>query len=675
VTDVNDNAPLFTAASYQVSLSEASPPGSRVLSVLATDADQPGPFSTVEYHVVEGPLSAHLHFPSPLEGRLLLRRPLDFEAVPELTVEVEARDQGRPPRFTRTSLTIMVLDADDQNPAFLQTRYTAELPGGAGPGHRLEILPEAMKAMDQDLALNSSLFYSLSGREDQDFSIDPASGEVTLLREPSAAQAEVTLVVRATQTDNPDRYAVATLTVLATSFRALAFSQEVYRADIVESMLPGSRVLTVSTSVEEEVKYMIDEDDLPVSQFEINPNGDIVLREALDYESDQEFSFSVTAFHGMENTTALVNITVLNVNDLAPRFGSELYRFTIGDGQNLAGHLVGRVKVADGDTGDMVTLKLRGADARAFKITSSGELLVAEPGRLNGTAEAHIVVVAEDSGTPPRSSSVPAVVRIGQGAATSRHLKVDLPNWFILWILFLILIILVVIILSLGVYICRGKSKQKASRGDSVSSLEREASPAPPALALAGRPTASHLSASSHSLGSELTTASSAAMSSRIHLPFNPSLSSCSTRVPQNGYRSPISAYGFTPSPHTPDKLDSPRRPIWSRNSLLQIGGSEDQPTRAAPALGAPQPLYSLPARRGHRVSPLTPDPRRVTPLGSSQISSSPPCSPTEEQASLQQELRARILGGGSRNPKSWAGGSIPRRVHTLSWEEASQQF
>ena len=89
-------------------------------------------------------------------------------------------------------------------------------------------------------------------------------------------------------------------------------------------------------------------------------------------------------------------------------------RFTVGDGQNVVEHHVGRVDVSDGDKGDEVDLELQGADARAFHIFPSGDLIIAEPARLNRTIEAHLVVVAEDSGVPPRLSSVPVVVRFAR---------------------------------------------------------------------------------------------------------------------------------------------------------------------------------------------------------------------------------------------------------------------
>ena len=57
VTDVNDNTPNFFDAPYLLNISELTIVGSRIFrNIKAIDADQPGPFSTVEYSIGESPV-------------------------------------------------------------------------------------------------------------------------------------------------------------------------------------------------------------------------------------------------------------------------------------------------------------------------------------------------------------------------------------------------------------------------------------------------------------------------------------------------------------------------------------------------------------------------------------------------------------------------------------------
>ena len=162
VTDVNDNAPVFVSGPYVVNMSEAAPPGSLVAEVVAVDTDQQGPFSMVHYSVVAGEAepAPPLAFPSPLSGRLVLARALDYEAARVLEVTIRAEDKGAPPLWSETVVRIHVEDADDQNPGFLQPRYTTELPGR---GTKLALQPEPLRAIDGDLSLAAPVFYSLAG--------------------------------------------------------------------------------------------------------------------------------------------------------------------------------------------------------------------------------------------------------------------------------------------------------------------------------------------------------------------------------------------------------------------------------------------------------------------------------------------------------------------------------
>lgn len=67
-------------------------------------------------------------FENELEGTLVLRRPLDYENLKSFTVGVRAQDQGTPAQASDTVLHVNVIDADDQNPRFVDDRYTGFLP-------------------------------------------------------------------------------------------------------------------------------------------------------------------------------------------------------------------------------------------------------------------------------------------------------------------------------------------------------------------------------------------------------------------------------------------------------------------------------------------------------------------------------------------------------------------
>lgn len=147
----------------------------------AVDLDQQGPFSTVEYQTLPGPYSDYVGFVSPLEGTLVLKKSLDYEVLKNFTVKLRAQDQGSPPKFTDTTLRVLVTDSDDQNPKFLFESYRGELPATATTGV-IKVTPETIRAVDQDDGIQAAIQYSISAsHESRFFSINPRTGEVDLI--------------------------------------------------------------------------------------------------------------------------------------------------------------------------------------------------------------------------------------------------------------------------------------------------------------------------------------------------------------------------------------------------------------------------------------------------------------------------------------------------------------
>ena len=93
-----------------------------------------------------------------------LVKQLDYEKQKQIKLKIIAQDQGLPPRFNETSLTINILDADDQNPSFYYDQYQAQLPEDTAEGMKLTVTPEDVKAYDKDKGLTSPVYYSFAGK-------------------------------------------------------------------------------------------------------------------------------------------------------------------------------------------------------------------------------------------------------------------------------------------------------------------------------------------------------------------------------------------------------------------------------------------------------------------------------------------------------------------------------
>ncbi|XP_077288016.1 protocadherin Fat 4-like Cad96Ca [Arctopsyche grandis] len=647
VTDANDNAPVWVNAPYRLRVAELTAPGSRALhAAKATDRDQLGPFSTVEYKVLPGPYQDYFTFENSLEGTLVLRKALDFETLPNFTIGLRAQDQGNPPNFSDTVLYVEVLDSDDQNPKFLDDGYTAILPDRASQGSQVMISPKEISAIDQDTGINAALFYTFN-IDHPSFNIDKESARVSVAREilDDDLLMPVTLVVRATQYDNPDRYALATLTISKQSVarKPVHFSQKNYYATVLENLPINSVLMTLNTNRlrDRALKYFVSDRKF-LTKFAINTAGEVVLRKNLDYEVDDKYTFQVMVTDGLANDTATINITVLNVNDWDPRFRYPQYEFFVNPNLDEAANglpiLIGKVEAADGDRGDVVMLTLRGADASLFYITDQGEIFLRENAlSLVNSSIVHVVAMATDTGAPPRQTSVPLIVHFSEALMSVTNAATFSGNSMLLIIIFgTILGLLGIVIVILIGYIY--KVKRPKSGGNKVGTGFVQHEKLPPPHNVAGAGTGLHAPGSNHSTSNNLaalTGALGAASGSLLSVSAGAStiLANSSSSLNVNGQDADHNGGAFSDGNSHPNTLP---RGIMARAS------------------------QRFPHRGG-----VSPGPGMAIGGGGAGVGALPPGGP---QAALMSNHLT--TAGGGRSGVAWPAATIPARVKKLSWDD-----
>ncbi|XP_020288137.1 protocadherin gamma-A1 isoform X2 [Pseudomyrmex gracilis] len=446
VIDANDNSPQFINAPYVLNISEVTVNGTRVLQgVRAVDADQPGPYSTVQYAVLPGPHSDYFYFVSAIEGTLVLRKPLDYESLSNFSIHIRAQDQGNPPRSSTTTLYVNVIDADDQNPVFSNDEYKVIVPHRVKERRKLRVMPDAIKAVDQDRGINAPVRYFFKAETLPFLNLNVDTAEIVMLRSLQDHELLIptTTVIKAVQVDNPDRYAFATVVVSR---------ENSYGVDPTA----GGRV---------PVKFVLKEHYTNVPE---DTKPESVLLTTRVNKPDP-------------NDTAHVNILVENVNDWEPRFSHSSYDFPVHSARE--GSVVGQVVVYDGDRGDNVSLSLRGRDARFFEIKDNGELVLKSLGSFNGSS-ARFMVIASDNGTPPKSRMVPVTVYLPNNALIAARAA---PAWLgssvlLVAIFGAVLGLLGVVILILILYIYKHKRPKSGGSVSSVGTGYCEKSPVPSAL-------------------------------------------------------------------------------------------------------------------------------------------------------------------------------------------------
>ncbi|XP_066128839.1 protocadherin beta-13-like [Saccopteryx bilineata] len=221
VSDVNDNAPVFTQTSYTFFIRENNSPALHIGSVSATDTDA-GANAQVTYSLLP-PQDPSLPLASLVSinadnGHLFALRALDFEALQAFEFLVGATDRGAPALSSQALVRVQVLDANDNAPFVLyppqngSAPCTELVPRAAEPGY----LVSKVVAVDGDSGQNAWLSYQLlKATEPGLFGVWAHNGEVRtarLLSERDAAKHRLLLLVK--DNGEPPRSASVTLHVL-----------------------------------------------------------------------------------------------------------------------------------------------------------------------------------------------------------------------------------------------------------------------------------------------------------------------------------------------------------------------------------------------------------------------------------------------------------------------------
>ena len=177
ITDINEEAPVFVPTRPVGEIPENSKNGTSVLTLETTDGD--GDF--VRYRAIGG---ATPTFDLSTSGLISVARGavLDREMRDEYDLLVEARDDGSPRKSTQTTVTITIVDENDNSPIFSQADYYISVRENLGLNEAFGTIV----ATDADIGTNDDVQYSLidNGRGETDFgkfSIQPASGQLFLI--------------------------------------------------------------------------------------------------------------------------------------------------------------------------------------------------------------------------------------------------------------------------------------------------------------------------------------------------------------------------------------------------------------------------------------------------------------------------------------------------------------
>ncbi|XP_018320915.1 protein dachsous [Agrilus planipennis] len=366
IQDVNDNQPVFNQTRYFASVQENATVGTSVLQVFATDSDI-GENGQVEYSINRRQSDKDNIFRIDAStGVISVNKPLDYEVKEMHEIVVVARDHGLQPLETTTFVSIKVTDVNDNQPIinviFLSDDATPKISESAQPGEFVA----RISVHDPDSKTEySNMNVTLNGGEGH-FGLTTRDNIIYLMivslpldRE---SQPNYTLSVIATDTGKPPLHASKTINLMVTDINdnAPEFEQKIYYANVMEVSDPGTSVIQVIAHDKDEgnnsaISYSLEENqENHSSWFQIDSKSGLVTTRAhVDCETDPVPILMVVATDSgfpPLSSTAIVNVTIHDVNDNEPIFDQSFYNVSVAENERI-GRCILKVSATDPDCG------------------------------------------------------------------------------------------------------------------------------------------------------------------------------------------------------------------------------------------------------------------------------------------------------------------------------------
>ncbi|XP_037671716.1 cadherin-1-like [Choloepus didactylus] len=342
VMDQNDNKPVFTQEVFEGSVMEGALPGTSVMQVSATDADDD--VNTYNAAIAYTMVSQEPQLPH--SGMFIINRDtgvisvvttgLDRESVPTYTLVVRAADLQGDGLSTTATAVITVTDTNDNPPIFNPTTYQ-----GTVPENRVNEEIATLKVTDADAPHTPAweAVYSILNDNERQFVVitDPVTNN-GILKTAKGLDFEVKQqYILFVTVENVDPFVVTLATSTATVTvdvidvnEAPIFNPPVKRVEVPEDFGVGLEITSYTAQdpdkfMEQKITYRIWRD--AANWLEINPDtGAISTRAELDREDIEHVKNStytaliIATDNGSPPATGTgtLLLTLSDVNDNAP---------------------------------------------------------------------------------------------------------------------------------------------------------------------------------------------------------------------------------------------------------------------------------------------------------------------------------------------------------------------
>ncbi|XP_069071735.1 B-cadherin-like isoform X1 [Pleurodeles waltl] len=355
VTDQNDNKPEFTQAIFEGEVPEGSQPGTSVMQVNATDADDAEDTynGVVYYRIVDqnpkAPNDQMFTINKDTGVISVISTGLDHEKIPKYTLTLTASDSEGNGMVTTGTAVILVTDTNDNAPIFNPTAYTAEV-----PENEVGVLCQRLTVTDSDTVNTkawNAVYKIIKGNEGNNFAVetDPETNDGILKTAKGLDFEAKKQYVLSVTVVNQVPFAITTL---ATSTATVTvnvkdvnecpmFIPPTKEVEVREDLLTGLTITTYTakdpdTQQNQKITYSIDSD--PAGWLTIKPDSGIITgngnldREAKTFLINDVYKALILATDNgtpPRSGTGTLLLKVLDVNDNAPEPVPRIFQICI----------------------------------------------------------------------------------------------------------------------------------------------------------------------------------------------------------------------------------------------------------------------------------------------------------------------------------------------------------
>lgn len=266
VVNENDNSPKFDRDHITIHISENTPVQTRIIQVSARDADDPQG-KILHYKINEG--ASNMFEIDASSGWVTVKEALDREDKTSHEMSIEVTDMmDDAGKSDRLKLNVVLVDSNDWRPVFDQDKYTFQMKENAIVSHLIGTL----QSRDQDLNSTVRYYFSPLEKTNQQFAINPITGDITLLRR---VQRAGDFLFEAIAYDGVNKNSVkVTIHVEDLNDKPPVCLNSFYTVDVKENWdlaKPLAHIQVENGDASDELMFMVQGEG--VSKFKVNKKG------------------------------------------------------------------------------------------------------------------------------------------------------------------------------------------------------------------------------------------------------------------------------------------------------------------------------------------------------------------------------------------------------------------